>query len=84
MHLHLGGHLGWYAPDRQSRLEVHLDEPVSLVTLLGQLKIPVAEIAVATVNRKAVELEDAQVSDSDSVELFPPVGGGSERPRCGR
>ena len=82
MQLHLGGHLGWYAPDKQSRLEVHLDEPVLLVALLGQLKIPVAEIAVATVNRKAVELEDVQVSDGDSVELFPPVGGGSERTRC--
>jgi molybdopterin converting factor small subunit len=36
----------------------------------------VAEIAIATVNRVAVALENAQVSDGDRVELFPPVGGG--------
>ena len=77
MQLHLGGHLGWYAPDKQSRLEIRLDEPVPLMALLERLKIPTAEIAVATVNQKAVELEDAQVSDGDSVELFPPVGGGA-------
>ena len=77
MQLHLGGHLSWYAPEKRSRLEIHLDHPVALVALLEQLSLPVAEIAVATVNRKAVELEDAQVSDSDSVELYPPVGGGA-------
>ena len=77
MQLHLGGHLGWYAPEKQSRLEIRLDKPVALVSLLEQLKIPAAEIAVATVNRQAVELERARVSDSDSVELFPPVGGGA-------
>ncbi len=77
MQLHLGGHLGWYAPQKQSRLQVHLDEPVALLSLLERLKIPAAEIAVVTVNRQAVELADARVSDSDSVELFPPIGGGS-------
>lgn len=76
MHLRLGGHLGWYDPKKRSRVEIHLGQPVSLVALLRQLEIPVAEIAVATVNRQAVELEHARVSDADTVELFPPVGGG--------
>jgi sulfur carrier protein ThiS len=74
--LHLGGHLSWYDPQKRSRLEIKLAKPVSLISLLGQLNVPEAEVAVATVNRVAVALQDAQVSDSDSVELFPPVGGG--------
>jgi len=74
--LHLGGHLSWYDPQKRPRLEIKLAEPVSLMSLLEQLNVPAAEIAVATVNRVAVALQDAQVSDSDSVELFPPVGGG--------
>ena len=76
MQLHLGGHLSWYDPQKRPRLEIKLAEPVSLMSLLEQLNVPAAEIAVATVNRVAVALQDAQVSDSDSVELFPPVGGG--------
>ncbi len=76
MQLHLGGHLSWYDPQKRPRLEIKLAEPVSLMSLLEQLNVPAAEIAVVTVNRVAVELEDAQVSDKDSVELFPPVGGG--------
>ena len=76
MQLHLGGHLGWYDPQKRSRLDIHLGEPVLLSALLERLKIPAAEIAVATVNRQPVELAQAQVTDSDSVELFPPVGGG--------
>ena len=76
MQLHLGGHLSWYDPQKRSRLEIPLAEPIRLMSLLQQLNVPPAEIAVATVNRNAVTLEDAQVSDGDRVELFPPVGGG--------
>ena len=82
MQLHLGGHLSWYAPETQSRLQVHLDKPILLLSLLEQLKIPAAEIAVATVNKNAVELESARVSNGDSVELYPPVGGGTRRRRA--
>jgi sulfur carrier protein ThiS len=74
--LHLGGHLGWYDPQKRSRLVIHLGEPILLSALLEQLEIPPAEIAVATINRQAVELGHALVSNDDSVELFPPIGGG--------
>jgi sulfur carrier protein ThiS len=83
VHLHLGGHLGWYDPQKRSRLVIPLSEPILLSELLEQLEIPRAEIAVATINRLPVELGRAQVSDSDSVELFPPVGGGSRARRAG-
>ncbi len=76
MYLYLGGHLSWYDPQKRSRLDIALAQPVMLLSLLQQLNVPPAEIAIATVNRVAVTLEDARVSDSDSVELFPPVGGG--------
>jgi len=74
--LHLGGHLSWYDPQKRSRLEVHLPEPIGLTALLQQLGLPAGEIAIAAVNGKPVALEDARVSDDDRVELFPPVGGG--------
>ena len=76
MLLHLGGHLGWYDPQKRSRLVIHLGEPILLSALLERLEIPPAEIAVATINRQAVELGRALVSDDDNVELFPPIGGG--------
>lgn len=76
MRLHLGGHLSWYDPQKRARLEIPLAQPITLLSLLQQLNVPLAEIAIATVNRVAVALADAQVSDGDSVELFPPVGGG--------
>ncbi len=76
MQLHLGGHLSWYDPYKRARLEIKLAEPIVLLLLLQQLNIPPAEIAIVTVNRVTVVLDNAQVSDGDSVELFPPVGGG--------
>ncbi len=76
MRLHLGGHLAWYVPPKEPWVEIRVAEPVLLTTLLAQLGVPVAEIAVAAVNGQAVPLEQALVSDADRVELFPPVGGG--------
>ena len=76
MHLHLGGHLSWYDPQKRSQLEIHLSEPIPLVALVEELGLPPAEIAVAAVNGAMVSLEDARVSDVDRVELFPPIGGG--------
>jgi sulfur carrier protein ThiS len=76
MRLHLGGHLSWYAPGRAARLEVPLERPASLLDLLEALGVPAAEVAVALVNRCPVELAGATVDDGDSVDLYPPVGGG--------
>ncbi|MBI4787464.1 MAG: alpha/beta fold hydrolase [Chloroflexi bacterium] len=61
-----------------------LSEPIRLLQLLEQLRVPRAEVAIAAVNGTAVAIEDARVSDGDRVELFPPVGGGSERPNRAR
>ncbi len=77
MKLYLGGHLAWYAPQKQSRLEISLREPVALSALLQDLGIPAAEVAIVAVNGTMVESPDARVRDEDRVELFPPMGGGS-------
>ena len=77
MRLHLGGHLSWYDPQKRSWLELHLSEPISLVELVHQLGLPEGEIAVVAVNRRAISLEEAIVSDGDRVELYPPLGGGT-------
>ena len=76
MRLHLGGHLNWYDPQKRSWLDIPLAQPTSLLALLQQIGVPSAEIAIAAVNRVSVPLEEAQVSDNDHVELYPPVGGG--------
>ena len=79
MRLHLAGHLAWYDPQKRSHVEISAPRSTLLTDLLRDLGIPVAEIAVATVNGVAVDLRTARVSDADRVELFPPVGGG----KCG-
>ncbi len=81
MKLHLGGHLSWYGPQKHSDLEIYLPEPVALSALLQDLGIPAGEVAIIAMNGTLVELQDARVQDSDRVELFPPVGGGSKHMR---
>ena len=76
MRVHLGGHLSWYDPQKRAWLELAQPEPIALIDLARRLGVPSAEIAVVTVNRRAVELETAVASDGDTVEFFAPIGGG--------
>jgi len=76
MKLFLGGSLAFYAPAKQPNFEVHLNTRTSLVQVLMNLGIPIAEIQLTVLNRELVNLEDAMVSDLDEVRLYPPVGGG--------
>ncbi len=76
MQLHLGGHLSWYDPQKRNSFEVPLPQSVLLLDLARVLGLPAGEIAIVVVNGQAVELDQARVSDSDRVELYPPVGGG--------
>lgn len=76
MRVHLGGHLNWYDPQKRTWVELSLPTPVTLLDLARQLGVPAAEIAVAVVNRRAVDLETTTVSNSDIVEFFSAVGGG--------
>ena len=74
--VHLGGHLSWYDPQKRAWLELTQGGPIALLELVRRLGIPTAEIAVATVNRRAVDLETAVATDGDTVEFFTAVGGG--------
>ena len=76
MRLHLGGHLNWYELRKRSWIDVKLANATPLTDLLVRLGVPAGEVAVVVVNRRAVELEAAQVKEDDVVELYPPIGGG--------
>jgi len=76
MKLQLGGHLPFYAHDRQGKLEVPLKEPARLSEVLSKLGIPISEVYLTVVNGELVTLEEITVSDSDDVRLFPPMDGG--------
>ena len=76
MRLQLGGHLPFFAPARQGKLEVPLNRPARLSQVLSQLGIPVAEVYLTVVNGELVTLDETTVSDSDDVRLFPAMDGG--------
>ncbi len=76
MRLHLGGHLNFYAADKQSWQELEIPQAMPLKEIVTQLGIPAAEIALAVVNGEMADLECAQVSNADIVQFFPPVDGG--------
>ncbi len=77
MRIHLAGHLAWYDASRRSHVEIPLDAPTPLPALIQQLRVPAAEIAVATLNGNPVPLDDTLVTDQDLLDLYPPVGGGA-------
>ena len=74
--IHLGGHLAFYAPQKKSRFYISMDQPAGLAAVLKDLGVPPAEVALASVNGKLVELETARIVPGDRIELFPPMGGG--------
>lgn len=76
MHLRLGAHLSWYAPQRLAALDIPLPGPTALREVALALNLPLEEIAIAAVNGELVALDSAQVVDTDRVMLAPPIGAG--------
>jgi len=76
MRIHLGGHLAYYQPEKQSWVERRLTSPTPLRQVLEELGLPVAEIAITLVNGHLVDLESALVKDEDIVQVYPPSNGG--------
>jgi len=74
--LHLGGHLAFYAPQKQSRFNVPIDQPTELKVILQKLGVPLAEVAIVAVNGELVDLAASRVNPGDRIELYPPMGGG--------
>ena len=78
MRIYLGGHLNFYHPQKESWLEVKLDQPAVLRDVLESLGIPPAEVYLVAVNKENADLQEVIVSDEDEVKLYPAVGGGQE------
>jgi len=80
MQLYLGGHLSWYDPQKRKRIDIHLSQPTRLFAVLENLGVPVAEIAIGTLNGESLfEFNEVIVTETDVLELFPPVGGGRNK-----
>lgn len=75
MKIYLGGHLNYYNRDGDPWLSINIQEPISLIDILHDYKIPIGEIQLVVVNGKLQDLETV-VSDKDLVRLFSAVGGG--------
>jgi sulfur carrier protein ThiS len=85
--VHLGGHLSWYDPARRSWLELQpatilkngLDGPSGPLTpahLSRSLGLPRGEIALVAVNGHIVDPDAVTLAPGDTVEFYPPIGGG--------
>lgn len=60
---------------RGKEIHVELDEPLTSMHLLEHLNIPIEEVAILLINGRDGQL-DTNLTDSDVVSIFPPVGGG--------
>jgi molybdopterin converting factor small subunit len=76
MKLQLGGSLAWYDAHKRSNLQIRLEQGILLTALLQQLSIPRPEIAIISINGNMFVGDDILVNDSDTIALYPPMGGG--------
>ncbi len=76
MQLYLGGHLDFYNPRPGGWLEIHINQPTTLVEILAQQGIPESEVQLVVLNGELADLDGLIVSDEDEVKLFSAVGGG--------
>jgi len=76
MHIYLGGHLNFYHPQKDSWLEIEINQPRLLAEVLKEAGIPEGEVYLVVINGELVELSEAVISAQNDVKLFPAVGGG--------
>ena len=76
MRIYLGGNLNFYLPGHPAWVEMHLDAPAHLCSVLEKIGVPLAEVYVASVNGEAVNPAETVVHEGDEVKLYPPVSGG--------
>ena len=75
MRLHLGGHLNWYEPQHRAWVELDLGQALPLAEVLAPWGIAPGEIMVVLVNGRVSSIDDL-VGEDDTVEIYPPLGGG--------
>jgi sulfur carrier protein ThiS len=76
MRIYLDRYFNFFTHSHDRWVDVELTEPSSLGDVLSRVGIPIAEVHLAVVNGEAFNPEELIVSNSDSVEIFPPIGGG--------
>jgi hypothetical protein len=76
MKLYAGGYLTFYMPGRQHWAERQLEVPTPLTEILVQLKIPLGEVHLVSINGEQTDLEQALVQDADEVRIYSSVDGG--------
>lgn len=76
MRIYLGGHLNFYHPQKETWLEVELQQPIPLKTVLEASGIPLGEVYLVVINGELVDMQETVVTQDSEVKLFPPVGGG--------
>ena len=80
MKIHLGGGLNFYDPQKRVFFEIKLATNMSLSEVLKILHIPKGELFIVVLNGEAYSLDhnfnEIFIQENDTLELFPPVGGG--------
>ncbi len=78
MKVHLWGELGFYGPERRSRVEVRVEGELPLADALRLIGVPEADVAVLGLNGEVVRPGDPSlvVTDGDRLDLFPATSGG--------
>ncbi len=76
MILHLGGNLPFYAPGRANKFDIPLMEPTRLVEIAERLGVPVSEVYLTVINGELAALDEALITNTDEVRLYPAIDGG--------
>ncbi len=71
----LHGNLRRYIRNKQEKIGLETDVPVSLRDLLQQLEIPEEEVFTVSINGNLAQ-ETQQIVPGDDVDIFGPIAGG--------
>lgn len=60
---------------REKIMDLDVEETSCVSDIVNLLELPAGEVAIIMINGRGAEL-DSQLSENDTLALFPPVGGG--------
>lgn len=76
MRIFLDHAFNFFLHSPQKWIDVEVEDPVLLRTLIEQAGIPSGEVHMASLNGMAVTSLDVWVTANDHIKIFPPFGGG--------